>query len=186
MIVLQDFTNDDFDQLIQWIPNQELLHKWCGSLFSYPLKHSSLNWYIKESNQPGTSDAFIYKAVNMVNNQTIGHISLGGISWKNKSARITRVLVGDEYQGKGFCCAMTKAVIDVGFETLDLHRISLGVYSSNDAALKCYKKAGMMQEGVHRDVFLYKGQYWSMIEMSILQTEWKAQKQQAQANELNK
>ena len=81
---------------------------------------------------------------------------------------------------------MTKAIIDVGFETLNLHRISLGVYNSNDAAVKCYKKAGLMQEGVHRDVFLYKGQYWSMIEMSILQTEWKAQKQQIQANELNK
>jgi len=162
-----------------------LLHRWCGSLFSFPLTHSSLSWYIKDNNEPGESDAYIYKAVDLDSNKTVGHISLGGISWKNKSARITRVLVGDEYQGKGHCCTMTREIIKIGFETLDLHRISLGVYSTNAAAVKCYEKAGMMQEGMHRDVFLYKGEYWSMIEMSILQSEWKAQNPKEEANVTN-
>ena len=173
MIRLERFDQSDFQQLISWIKDEELLTIWSGNLFRFPLTTNSLEWYIKDTNVKDSSDAFVYKVVN-AEGVSIGHISLGGISWQNRSARITRVLVGDTAQrGAGFCQHMMKAVLQVAFDELDLHRVSLGVYENNMSAARCYEKSGFVTEGVNRDILWYKDKWWSMIEMSILETEWR-------------
>lgn len=174
MIHLEYFTSADFKQLIQWIDNEQLLKEWSGSLFSFPLTESSLSWYIEGANDLTDPDAFIYKAIDPETGETVGHISLGSFSETNKAARITRVLIGSTAaRGRGYCQGMIKAVLRVGFEELGLHRISLGVYDFNEAAIGCYKKAGLKIEGVMRDVVRYKDGYWSLIEMAVLEDEWR-------------
>jgi RimJ/RimL family protein N-acetyltransferase len=177
MIQLHYFTAADFDQLIQWIDTESLLINWSGSLFSFPLTHSSMEWYIRNTNDLETADALIYKAVDSSTGETIGHISLGGISRKNKSARISRVLIGNSAnKGKGYCKQMINEILKIGFDQMQLHRISLGVYDYNTAALKCYQSAGFSIEGTMREVLLHEGKWWSLIEMGILENEWQQKK----------
>jgi RimJ/RimL family protein N-acetyltransferase len=174
MIRLEFFTKDDFKQLIAWIHNEHLLTNWSGSLFRFPLTEESLDWYIEETNDLKNSDALIYKAVDTNTGNVVGHISLGGISRKNRSARISRVLIGDTaVKGRGFCTAMINEITRIGFTELNLHRISLGVYDFNTAAIRCYEKAGFVQEGLQRDILRYGNEFWSILEMSILEDEWK-------------
>ena len=173
MIKLEYFTSNDFTQLMQWITDEEILMNWSGALFSFPLTQSSMQWYIEAVNDIKKSDAFIYKAVEIETGKTVGHISLGGISKKNKAGRISRVLVAPDYQGKGYCRQMVSAILKIGFEDLQLHRIGLGVYDFNKAAISCYKKAGLLVEGTSRDCLLFKGEWWSLVEMSILEEEWR-------------
>jgi RimJ/RimL family protein N-acetyltransferase len=173
MITLEYFTHDDFTQLMDWIKDEEALMNWSGSLFSFPLSTESMDWYIEDVNDINNSDAFIYKAIETTTGNVVGHISLGGISKKNKAARISRVLVDPAAHGKGYCCQMVQAVLRIGFEDLQLHRICLGVYDFNKAALRCYQKAGLLIEGTNRDCLLFKDQWWSLVEMSILEEEWK-------------
>ena len=173
MLQLQPFTSNNFEQLIGWIKDDHILMNWSGSLFNFPLNTKSLDWYIQDVNNLETSDAFIYKAVDTDTGVTVGHISLGSISKKNRSARISRVLIGNtDNRGKGCCQAMIKAILKIGFTDLKLHRIDLGVYSFNIAAINCYKKCGFVIEGTGRDVLLFKGEWWSLVEMSILEEEW--------------
>ncbi|MCW3072977.1 MAG: hypothetical protein JWP69_46 [Flaviaesturariibacter sp.] len=175
-IRLEYFTKEDFEQLIGWIDNEHLLTNWAGSLFSFPLTMDSLEWYIEDTNDVKDSSAFIFKAVDTESGKAVGHISLGGISKKNNSARISRVLVGDPAaQGKGVCPAMIKAVCAFGFRELKLHRISLGVYDFNASAIRCYEGCGFVNEGLQRDVLKHGDEYWSLIEMSILENEWREQ-----------
>ena len=172
MIRLEHFQAHDFGQLIEWIHDEEILMNWSGNLFRFPLSNESLDWYIQDTNIINDSDAFVYKAVDATG-KTVGHISLGGISWKNRSARITRVLIGNTGErGKGCCQGMIKAVLKIAFEELNLHRVSLGVYHNNTPATKCYEKTGFITEGIQRDILWYKDAWWSMIEMSILDDEW--------------
>ncbi len=174
MIILELFGRNDFQQLINWIDTEELLTNWAGSLFAFPLTPESLEWYIEDTNVLNSSDAFVYKAIETDTGNVVGHISLGGLSWKNRSARITRVLVGNTADHrKGICQQMTRAALKIGFEELGLHRISLGVYENNKAALNCYLKSGFSIEGVSRDIFWYREAFLSMIEMGVLETEWK-------------
>lgn len=174
MIALARFEKEDFDQLIEWISTEELMINWAGSLFSFPLTHKSLNWYIKNSNDLETSDAFTYKVIEQETGDSIGHVSLGGISRKNRSARISRVLIGSKmHKGKGYCKEMMMSILKIGFEDLNLHRISLGVYDFNIGAIKCYEKTGFVTEGITRDTLAVKNQWWSIQEMSMLEDEWK-------------
>jgi RimJ/RimL family protein N-acetyltransferase len=174
MITLEYFISNDFIQLMDWIKDEEALMNWSGSLFSFPLTQQSMEWYIEDVNDIINSDAFIYKAIETTTGKVVGHISLGGISKKNKAARISRVLVDPAAQGKGYCCKMVKAVLKIGFEDLKLHRICLGVYDFNKAAIRCYQKAGLIIEGTNRDCLLFKNQWWSLVEMSILEEEWRS------------
>jgi RimJ/RimL family protein N-acetyltransferase len=174
MVKLEYFTEADFDQLIGWVNTDELLQNWTGSMFSFPLTREKLEWYIQYSNNPPQTDVLIYKAVDTENGKTVGHISLGSISEKNRSARVSRVLVGDTCaRGKGYCTGMVQEVLRIGFEELKLHRISLGVYTYNESAIRCYERCGFVREGVSRDVLRYNNEYWSLLEMSILEDEWR-------------
>ena len=102
MIKLEYFSKEDFTQLMEWIDSEHLMINWAGSLFKYPLTEDSLDWYIEETNNLDSSDVFIYKAVSSINGETVGHISLGSVSKKNNSGRISRVLIGNTTErGKG-------------------------------------------------------------------------------------
>lgn len=176
MIKLAHFEKSDFNQLINWIKDEDLLMNWSGSLFSFPLTEESLDWYLEDVNDLENSDAFVYKAIETDTNEVVGHISLGGISKKNRAGRISRVLVGDAANtGKGYCCEMVKAVLKIGFDDLKLHRICLGVYDFNTAAIKCYQRAGLSIEGTNRDCLLFNDRWWSLVEMSILENEWRGE-----------
>ena len=94
MIVLEYFERKDFEQLINWLSNEELLMNWSGSLFSFPLTLESMHWYIRDVNNMPHAEAYVYRAVETDTGEVVGHISLGGLSPKNRSGRISRVLVG--------------------------------------------------------------------------------------------
>lgn len=175
MVKLEKFQQQDFKQLKDWMNSEHLMTNWSGAMFSYPLTDESLDWYIEDINDIERSDAFVYKAVDSKTGETVGHVSLGGISKKNRTARISRVLVGNTAKrGKGYCTGMINAILRLGFEKLKLHRISLGVYEFNTSAIRCYEKCGFVKEGVMRDVLLYDdGTYWSLVEMSMLEDEWR-------------
>ena len=171
MIRLEKFGKEDFNQLIEWIDTEELLIHWAGNLFRFPLTPERLDWYIQDTNEAG-ADAFIYKAVDTTTGESVGHISLGGLSYKNRAARISRVFVART--GEGICRKMVTAVLKIGFGELKLHRISLGVYNDNPAAVKCYERCGFKIEGTNRDILRYKNDWWSMIEMGILEEEFRS------------
>lgn len=172
MVKLEVFGKPDFEQLKDWMSDEEVLTNWAGSLFSFPLTTAALEWYIEDTNKKGISEAFVYKVIELETGQTVGHISLGGISYKNRSGRITRVFISPAVRGKGYCKRIITEMLRLGFEELDLHRISLGVYTQNKSAIRCYEVAGFQSEGIQRDVLYKNGSYWSLLEMSVLETDW--------------
>jgi RimJ/RimL family protein N-acetyltransferase len=173
MIKLSYFTPDDFQLLIDWVSDETLLMNWAGTQFRFPLTLAKLDWYIRDTNDFNESSTLVYKATDTLTGETVGHISLTAINRPNRSARITRVLVGNTAErGKGIGEQITKAMMQIGFEELNLHRMSLGVYDFNEPAIRCYKKCGFTVDGVLRDISRHGDEYWSLMEMSILEGEW--------------
>jgi RimJ/RimL family protein N-acetyltransferase len=68
---------------------------------------------------------------------------------------------------------MVMEVMKFGFNELKLHRITLGVYDNNTSALRCYQSAGFSIDGKMRDILRFRDEWWTLIEMSILEDEWK-------------
>ena len=170
MIRLEYFTKNDFEDLMKWINTEELMMSWAGGLFSFPLTTESLEWYINNINHP-EAEAYVFKVIEENSGNIIGHISLGSLSQKNRSGRITRVFISPEARGKSYCRKMVRMVAEFGFSKLKLHRISLGVYDYNQDAIHCYLKAGFKIEGTMRENTFFNNKWYSLVEMSMLENE---------------
>ncbi|AZU64560.1 GNAT family N-acetyltransferase [Neobacillus mesonae] len=176
MIELKYFDRSDFKQLIDWIDSPQFMLQWSGPTFEYPLTESQLEKYIENANSEN-AEAMIYKVIESETGKVIGHISLGRIDQKHKSARIGKVLIGDQsVRGKGIGQQMINEILKIAFEELHLHRVSLGVFDFNTSAITCYEKAGFIKEGLLRDSSKNGDEYWSQWEMSILENEWQEMK----------
>jgi RimJ/RimL family protein N-acetyltransferase len=65
------------------------------------------------------------------------------------------------------------AVIALGFENLDLHRIYAETISENRATIALAKRQGMLVEGILREYQYFKGRWWDTTILSLLRTEWR-------------
>ena len=172
-VILEKFTYEEIPQLISWIPNKEFLLQWAGPSYTLELLENQLkndiNIMIKEN-----SSNIMFSAKLIESNETVGHIQLLGIDKINMSARIGRVLVGGiENRNKGIGLHMINSILDIAFNKLNLHRVDLGVFDFNEPAIACYKKAGFIIEGSFRECRKIDGQYWTLINMSILEDEYR-------------
>lgn len=50
MVKLEYFTEEDFQQLIDWIPNAEFSLQWGGPAFTFPLTNAQLKNYLQNAN----------------------------------------------------------------------------------------------------------------------------------------
>jgi RimJ/RimL family protein N-acetyltransferase len=83
-----------------------------------------------------------------------------------------RILLSAAKCGKGLGTEVTKMLLYYGFDRLNLHRIALGVTSENIGAIKAYKKAGYVEEGVLRDDIFRNGRWYDSIKMAMLRSEY--------------
>lgn len=174
-IRLVSFAEQDFDELIGWSGDLPFLMQWAGPMFRYPLTTEQLVEYNKGANNTQTSDKLNYRVLLASTREGIGHVSIGSIDRENGSARVTKVLVGEsEFRGKGVGKAIVKAVLAICFGELSLHRVTLGVFDFNGPALATYKHAGFLVDGILRDARKMGKAYWNLVEMSILEDEWRA------------
>lgn len=167
MIELKPFEKSDFCQLIKWIESPRFLMQFGAHSFTFPLDEKQLTAYLKND------QIIAFKVVNRENGAVIGHISLQ-VDKRNNSARIGRVLVGDRtVRGQGIGQAMMEEIVGIGFDFYRVHRVSLGVFDFNIAAISCYEKVGFKKDGLLREAVQFEEEYWNLWEMSILEHEWR-------------
>lgn len=105
-------------------------------------------------------------------NKIIGTISLERIEWVGKSAELG-ILIGDEeFRSKGYGTEAIRIILDYAFNFLNLNCIYLALISSNKRAYKCYLKCGFKDSGRIRDRIFINGQYYDMLFMDILSSEF--------------
>lgn len=171
-IELRPFTEDDFGQLIGWVDSPSFLLQWAGPAFSYPLDESQLREHLEATNEPEPS-RMAFKAVDSAE-RMVGYIELSKIDQRNLSASVSRVIVNPDERGRGYGTSMLRQLLVIGFKDVELHRIELRVFDFNESAIKCYQKVGFTQEGILREARRHNGEYWTLVQMSILKDEWQA------------
>jgi len=117
------------------------------------------------------SDEVLWAIAEKDNDQCIGHVGLYDIDHRVRSAEFAIMIGEKSFWGKGLGKTITAAVLDYGFEQLNLHRIYLSVLSANERALCLYEKLGFKKEGVLRHDQFRNGQYLDVTIMGILEDE---------------
>jgi RimJ/RimL family protein N-acetyltransferase len=87
-------------------------------------------------------------------------------------------MIGEkQFWDQGYGTDATLAPLKHGFETLNLHRIWLQVYSKNKRGIRAYEKAGFVHEGIYRQAHYQHGRYYDVHLMSVLRNEWQTNDQ---------
>ena len=63
---------------------------------------------------------------------------------------------------------LSSLIISFCFNHINLHKVYLHVFESNLRAINCYKKIGMVQEGILIDHHYNNGKYENVLIMSLL------------------
>ncbi|WP_164491601.1 GNAT family N-acetyltransferase [Staphylospora marina] len=172
MIRLLALEREDCAWLFSWVePTPAFLMQWAGPGLVFPLSLEQLerDW---ERGMAADSGRLMFKAVDE-RGVPVGTAELSSIDRLNGSARIRRVLISPECRGAGWGGRLIRELLRIGFEELGLHRMELGVFDFNEAAIRCYEKAGFVREGVSRECRRVEGRYWNLVHMGILAPEYR-------------
>lgn len=117
------------------------------------------------------NDEIIWVIVDRAEDICLGHVGFYGIDHRVRKAEFA-ILIGEKScWGKGLGQSITQAMIDYGFDQLNLHRIELEVLANNARAIHIYEKLGFRREGIQRDAQFRDGQYIDVIFMALLEHE---------------
>ena len=107
----------------------------------------------------------------------IGSCGLFSFDARDRKAELG-ILIGDKtYWDKGYGTDTLRTLLRHAFETLNLNRVSLRVFESNQRAIKVYERVGFIMEGRLREDRFSQGRFEDTLIMGILRDEWKAQKE---------
>lgn len=114
--------------------------------------------------------AFAIRTV--ADDRLIGFADLDGIQWSHGDSFVG-IGIGDRaYWGRGYGTDAMCILVRFAFTELNLHRLSLNVFSYNQRAIRSYEKAGFVIEGRQRQALRRDGQYHDLIFMGVLREDW--------------
>ncbi len=71
-------------------------------------------------------------------------------------------------QGKGIMDEAIKAVLQYGFETMQLHSVEANVNPANDASIKLLERNGFVKEAHFRENYYYNGKFLDSVIYSLI------------------
>ena len=101
----------------------------------------------------------------------IGTCSYEKIDKENLSGEIGYDLL-KEYWGKGFMTEALRAIIDYGFEHLNLNRIEAHTAAINASSRSLLRRLGFFEEGIFRESSFFRGEFRDVCQYSLLRREW--------------
>lgn len=103
--------------------------------------------------------------------ENVGTCGLTSINPIHRTAEFS-LLIGPEYQKRGYGEHALKALLDYGFKKRNLHCIWGETFEGNPA-LKLFLKLGMRIEGAPRERYFKNGRYVGTTIVSMLESEWR-------------
>lgn len=169
-VVLRPFEPHDVAHLYDF-RNDWQVTQYLGGFSSGYSRRNLQDWIKFHRNR---DDEVLWAIAEKKANRCIGHVGLYKIDPRLRKAEFA-IIVGDpKWQGKGIGRSATVALIDWGFDQLNLHKISLSVLASNKRAIRLYETLGFRREGVLRDEQFRDRKWVDVVLMSLLEREWKS------------
>ncbi len=102
----------------------------------------------------------------------LGNAGIHKIYWPAKNGRLGVVVGVKEAQGKGVGKAALRALCDLGFGQLALHKLWIIHFRENARMHHMATQIGFQVEGTLRDEYFHDGGYHDMVRLSLLAPEW--------------
>ena len=115
-----------------------------------------------------------FAIVTKEDGRLVGTIGIHKIDWIHRHGSIS-ILVGDKaYWGRSIGTEAIELIVRHGFTKLNLHRLSAGMWASNEGSRRSFEKNGFHVEGTLRESFFGRGSYVDEYVMGLLKREWES------------
>ena len=165
-IYLSPRNTEDVEIFTEWLNDFEITDYTGRSGSSMTLEGEKK--YLEENSNPEAT----FVIVTLDKDEMIGTVGLEQIENINRVATLGIMIGNKNYLSKGYGTEAIRLILEYGFNYLNLHCIKLNLLSTNERALKCYKKCGFKESGRIRECKFVNGKYYDSIYMDILAHEF--------------
>lgn len=116
----------------------------------------------------------VFTILDRKTDKPLGRIMLFGLCRAYGTANLGVFIGEKEYWSGGYGTDAIRLMLDYGFNMLNLHHISLGVFAFNERAIRCYEKAGFKVIGRRREARRWGNRYYDALLMDILASEYES------------
>ncbi|MGF1731743.1 GNAT family N-acetyltransferase [Photobacterium kasasachensis] len=155
---LARFSEDDYEKLISWVPNEAFNYLWGGPVYSFPLTIEQIHGHVSKPE--------VNPFVLLDNDNVIGYIELHRESVS--VYRLCRVLIASESdRGKGYGKRLVALALDYALDTLKAKKVTLAVFEHNDRAISCYQSLGFTVTAKETGLRSFNGESWNLLYMAF-------------------
>jgi RimJ/RimL family protein N-acetyltransferase len=172
LISLWPFEEKDFPLLSSEIENPRFMLQWAGPKYTFPLTWDQIGIRNQETGD-GKKSVYVFRAVNPESDQTIGFIELAIRDFVSRVANVESVLVFRKYRGQGYGKQLMSAIVQFGFQQLQMNELTLCVFDFNLSAIACYRKIGFERYEVGAAARSFDNEKWSLVRMKLSKEQWK-------------
>jgi ribosomal-protein-serine acetyltransferase len=107
----------------------------------------------------------------------VGGRYVGGVGLRWEPFRVTGEIgywVSSAFEGRGLVSRAVRALLDVGFETLGLHRIEIRAGVDNTRSRAIPERLGFVREGIERGRERGSNGFYDTVAYSMLEDEWRS------------
>ncbi|MBI3161254.1 MAG: GNAT family N-acetyltransferase [Chloroflexi bacterium] len=175
-IRLRAVEREDVKIFYEWVNDPEVTR---GLALFLPMSMTDeMNWFDSLAKRDQKEKPLAIEMRKGRNWRLIGNCGVFDFDAVNSSAELG-IMIGEKNEwNKGYGTEAMLLLAGHCFETLNLNRVSLRVYSENERAKRVYEKAGFKEEGRLREAVYKRGKYDDVLIMSILRSEWAMEKKE--------
>jgi RimJ/RimL family protein N-acetyltransferase len=132
----------------------------------------ALSWIERQNSDDGEPGAVNFAIRLLPRSQLIGSIGLRDIDSQHGQAELG-FWIGKDWWGQGYAREAARAVIQFGFDSLDLNRICAHHMTRNPASGRVLLAAGMQRDVVLRQRVQKWGVYEDVVVYAVVRDDWK-------------
>ena len=108
----------------------------------------------------------------VVDDVLVGYAQIDDIDSVNRKCDIGVVIGDKQYWSRGIGTKVARAVTEIAFSDLGMHRVLAVASERNPASIRCFKHAGYTEEGRLRHANFRDGEFFDLVLLSVLEHEW--------------
>jgi RimJ/RimL family protein N-acetyltransferase len=137
----------------------------------YPMTEHKLDDFYTRTQQ--TNDRVWFVIEDKETGQVIGETGFLRIFMPWRTADFSLMIWNRDFWRRGYGREVSDAMLDYGFNSLNFHRVAIGVVEQNTRAMRFWTNIGFIEEGRQKDGFFRRGEYSDFVMMYMLEGEFR-------------
>ncbi len=146
----------DFPFVQSWMEDERSHALWCAGQFAYPLDRDNFREALRKNALEWKSCPYV---VTEDGKRPTGFLACN-VNREEHYAFLSFLILDPAIRGKGYGIRMVESIAEALFEEDDISALRLNVFDVNEAAVRCYQRAGFLEESRTLNAFTFRGETW--------------------------